>query len=100
MAKKQLGKTLIQGMSEALDFAYGKDSDARVHIPEHIDVQAIRLRLKLTQETFAFRYGFALKTLKNWEQGIREPTGPARILLMLLDKDAKTIEKMLHREKD
>jgi putative transcriptional regulator len=102
--KKTLGQTLIQGMTEALEYTQGKDNGARVHIPEHIDVQQIRMRLDLTQESFAARYGFALKTVKNWEQGVREPTGPARILLMLLDNDPKTIEKMIqaysesHRE--
>ena len=100
MSKKTLGQILIQGMSEALDHAKGKDVGARVHIPKHIDVHEIRLRLDLTQEAFADRYGFALKTLKNWEQGIREPTGPARILLMMLDAEPKTVERLIHKAVD
>ena len=73
----------------------GEKTGARVHIPKHVDAQKIRLRLNLTQQAFAARYGFPLKTLKNWEQGIREPTGSARILLMLLDTEPKTIEKLI-----
>lgn len=97
MTKKTLGQKLIQGMNEALDYAKGKDVGAQVHIPKHIDVHEIRVRLDLTQEAFAARYGFALKTLKNWEQGIREPTGPARILLMMLDAEPKTVERLIHK---
>ncbi len=33
-----------------------------------VDVQALRLRLKLTQEQFAVRFGIPLDTLQNWEQ--------------------------------
>jgi putative transcriptional regulator len=97
MSKKSLGQKLIQGMNEALDYNQGQKNGARAHIPEHINVQEIRLRLDLTQEAFASRYGFAITTLRNWEQGIREPTGPARVLLMLLEKDPKGIEKIIDK---
>jgi putative transcriptional regulator len=97
MSKKTLGQKLIQGMNEALDYTHGKMNGARAHIPEHIDVQKIRRGLDLTQEAFALRYGFAITTLRNWEQGIREPTGPARVLLMLLEKDPQGVEKIIRK---
>jgi putative transcriptional regulator len=97
MTKPTLGQKLIQGMQEALEHSRGKDIGARVHLPKHIDVQNIRDRLDLTQENFAIKYGFALTTLRNWEQGIREPTGPARILLMMLQEDPKGVEKLLYK---
>lgn len=97
MKPKSLGQKLIQGMNEALEYSQGKREGARVHIPDHIDVQQIRLGMELTQESFATRYGFAITTLRNWEQGIREPTGPARVLLMLLQKDARAVDQIIDK---
>lgn len=51
-----------------------------------IDVKAIRLAAGIgaTQATFADAIGVPVKTVRNWEQGRRKPTGPALILLSLL----------------
>jgi DNA-binding transcriptional regulator YiaG len=37
-----------------------------------------------TQNTFAKALGVPLKTVQNWEQGRRKPTGPARSLLVVI----------------
>lgn len=100
MSKSTLGQKLVKGMQEALEHVEGKDIGARIHLPEHIDVQEIRHRLDLTQERFALKYGFALTTVRNWEQGIREPTGPARILLILLKEDPEGVEVLLRKAID
>lgn len=55
-----------------------------------IDARAIRLNARgvgSTQEAFAQAIGVSVKTLRNWEQRRREPTGPARVLLTLLQRD-------------
>jgi putative transcriptional regulator len=56
-----------------------------------LDVRAIRLRTRggigATQETFANLIGVPVKTLRNWEQRRREPTGPARVLLAIIERD-------------
>jgi putative transcriptional regulator len=51
-----------------------------------LDVRAIRLASSLgaTQQTFARAIGVSVKTLRNWEQGRRQPTGSARVLLAML----------------
>jgi DNA-binding transcriptional regulator YiaG len=53
-----------------------------------IDVRAIRLSttggIAVTQQGFADAIGVPVKTLRNWEQGRRQPTGPARVLLALI----------------
>jgi DNA-binding transcriptional regulator YiaG len=56
----------------------------------NIDVQAIRLASKGiggTQRTFADAIGVPVKTIRNWEQGRRKPTGPALVLLTLIQRD-------------
>lgn len=38
-----------------------------------IKVQTVREDLQMTQEEFALRYGFALRSVQNWERGHRKP---------------------------
>jgi putative transcriptional regulator len=46
-----------------------------------VDVRAIRAVTGLSQAKFAELLSIEVATLRNWEQGRREPTGPARALL-------------------
>src|ERR1700750_1222957 len=61
----------------------------RIPDPGDIDVRSIRLNSSLgaTQLHFANAIGVSVKTLRNWEQRRRRPTGPARILLALIACD-------------
>jgi putative transcriptional regulator len=61
------------------------------------DVKAIRLRLGLTQEAFAARYGFSVETIRNYEQGHRRPTGPARVLLRVIATEPDAVTRALAR---
>jgi putative transcriptional regulator len=71
-------------------------SDFRIHVPERIDVKAIRLRLGPTQAEFAGRFGFSINTLRHWEQGSRQPEGPARAYLIVINRNPEAVEKALH----
>jgi putative transcriptional regulator len=46
----------------------------------------VRSQTRLTQAEFAARIGVPIETVRNWEQGKRQPRGPARALLKLLDQ--------------
>jgi putative transcriptional regulator len=65
----------------------------RVLKPRVPDVQAIRRRLGLSQSEFAARFGFSVRTVQEWEQGRAVPDRPARILLRVIDKSPKTVER-------
>jgi putative transcriptional regulator len=54
-------------------------------------VLAIRVRLGLSQEKFAAMLGISVKTLHNWEQGRRKPTGPARVLLRIASRHPEAV---------
>lgn len=56
---------------------------------------AVRTRLGKTQEEFADMIGVPLGTLRNWEQGHREPTGPAKALLIAAAKYPEEIADAL-----
>ena len=51
------------------------------HVPEQIDVKAIRLRMGLSQAKFANQFGFSVDAVRNWEQGRRQPDVAARAFL-------------------
>jgi putative transcriptional regulator len=50
-----------------------------------------RNKLKLTQEEFAVLLGISRRTVENWEQGHREPTGAARVLIQVAARHPKTV---------
>jgi len=86
-----------RGLEEAVSYAKGQaDAEAyRVHVPEAIDVKAIRAKLGMTQEEFAARFGFSVNTLRHWEQGLRQPEGPTRAYLLVIDRAPKAVQKAL-----
>ncbi len=55
------------------------------------DVRAIRKRMGLSQSGFAAVLGVSTRTLQDWEQGRRRPTGPARALLRVADRHPKAL---------
>jgi putative transcriptional regulator len=48
-------------------------------------VARLRRRLRVSQVAFAERYCIPLSTLRQWEQGVREPDGAARLLLQVIE---------------
>jgi putative transcriptional regulator len=60
------------------------------------DVQAIRKKTGLSQAEFAGMIRVSVKTLQNWEQKRRSPTGPAAALLHIVAKEPQTAVKALH----
>jgi putative transcriptional regulator len=53
--------------------------------PAHF-VRQVRARCGLTQAAFAEKIEVPIETVRNWEQGKRQPRGPARALLKLIDQ--------------
>ena len=89
--------SIRQGLSEAIDFAQGKATAARVHkveVPE-VDVASIRASTGLSQAAFARSIGVAKGTLLNWEHGRRRPTGPAQVLLAMIAKRPALVGELL-----
>ncbi len=94
----EVGESILRGARDALAYARGDKSRGRatvVHVPEHVDVKAVRKRLGLSQAAFAARFGFSIGTLRDWEQKRRRPEGPARVLLTVIDREPKAVERAL-----
>ena len=64
-------------------------------MPAKIDVKAIRTSLDMSREEFAGRFGFSVNTLRHWEQGSRQPEGPTRAWLLVIERAPKAVQKAL-----
>lgn len=73
------------GLDDAIAHAKGRNGAVIVHEPEAIDVKAIREKTGMSQRKFCRAFGISLGTLRHWEQGLRSPRGPARVLLKVVD---------------
>jgi putative transcriptional regulator len=83
------------GLEDALAFAEGDAARGILHVPEEIDVQAIRRSLGMMQSEFAARYGFGLPRLRDWEQGRSRPDSAARAYLIVIHRDHEAVDRAL-----
>jgi putative transcriptional regulator len=91
----KFGEELIQSLTEAVEHAEGKASNARLQVVEVPDVRAIRQHLHMSQGEFSLAYRIPLATLKNWEQGRRQPDAPASAYLQAIAKRPNEIRDAL-----
>ena len=87
---------LLESIDQARAFARGERVEGlRVHAKQPVDIVAVRKQTGLTQEEFSRQIGVSTATLRNWEQGRRQPEGPARILLAMLARDPAIVARTL-----
>ena len=96
MSRKLFDK-LEKSLEEAIQIRQGKLTASRVtQIDTKNDVVRVRSNLGLSQSKFAMALGISKGTLQNWEQGRRQPTGPAKILLKLAEKHPEWLLEAAH----
>jgi putative transcriptional regulator len=79
-AKRSIGREILEGMREIKRGEVGRI----VNVP---DVASIREKTGLSQSRFAALLGVSVRTLQDWEQGRRAPSGAARTLLMVANRN-------------
>ncbi|MCB1650101.1 MAG: helix-turn-helix domain-containing protein [Pseudomonadales bacterium] len=94
--KKDMFDELLASVQEMDEIAQGKKTAARVAEFPEPKVKVIREKVGLSQNRFALLIGVSKRTLENWEQGRRHPTGPAKALLRILDADPEHAVRALH----
>ncbi|WP_163837004.1 NadS family protein [Spartinivicinus ruber] len=97
MDKKQFDE-LLESAQEVDDIIEGKKAAVRITEYPEPDVKAIREKLGLNQDNFAMLIGISKRTLKNWEQGRRHPTGPAKALLRIFAVNPELAVKSLRSQ--
>lgn len=82
--KRDIGKEILEGIR---DIKSGKAGRV-VNVPA---VAEIREKTGLSQSRFAALLGVSVRTLQDWEQGRRAPSGAARTLLLIAHKNPKAL---------
>jgi putative transcriptional regulator len=86
MAKKKrdIGAEILQGIREIKRGEFGRV----INVP---DVATTRKKTGLSQARFAELLGVSIRTLQDWEQGRRAPSGAARTLLVIAAKNPQVL---------
>lgn len=86
MSKRDIGQEILEGIQDIKAYKAGKKK-LRVHsLRNPSPPKVIRARLKLSQSAFAGLMGVSLRTVQDWEQGRRKPSGPAIALLRIAEQ--------------
>ncbi len=96
---RTVGKSIIQGLKEAIAWTEGTNNNVRVtqvRVPS-VDVRKVRRKMDLSQAQFAAKFGFPPATLRNWEQGRSRPDTPTRVLLAVIAKHPEAVEDVLRK---
>lgn len=95
--KKQMFEELLGSVREGGAILRGERKPARRTVIPASSVRAIRERTSLSQSEFADLIRVSVKTLQNWEQDRRRPTGPASALLSIIEHNPALAMKAIHR---
>jgi len=90
MTGEELGEKLLQSVRE---MKAGKAARATLIAPN--DVAAARLKTGLSQSQFAQALHISARTLQEWEQGRRQPSGAAQALIQIAFKHPEVITESL-----
>lgn len=87
---------MIRSARQALAFAEGKAQHAcKSHVPDEIDIRRIRRKVGMSQTEFAEHFGVSVRTVQDWEQGRRVPSGASRAFLMVIDREPEAVQRAL-----
>lgn len=87
---------LMEGFEQIRKHDAGNpDHGLRIRLPKRVDVAAIRKRTGNSQPVFAGSIGVPVDTVRQWEQGRRQPKGAALVLLAMLEKNPRLVEETL-----
>lgn len=86
MSERNIGQEILDGIREIKAFKEGKADLVTRELSEPTNPKEIRAKLNLSQSAFAGLMGVSVRTVQDWEQGRREPSGPAKSLLRIAEQ--------------
>src|ERR1035438_10154293 len=95
--RQKMFEELLGSVREAGAILRGRQKPSRRTVIRASGVRIIRERTNLSQSEFAQLIGVSVKTLQNWEQDRRRPTGPAAALLSIIAHDPAMAIKAIHQ---
>jgi len=94
MSERNIGQEILDGVREIKEHKAGKKVLRTHSFKEPAPPQEIRTKLKLSQAAFAGLMGVSLRTIQDWEQGRRKPSGPAVALLRIAEQKPEIFSKL------
>lgn len=91
--KDKMFDELLSSVKETKSIIDGKSKPSRVFL-KNPNPKTIRTKLELTQEQFANLMNISVYTLRNWEQGRREPEGTAKVLLNVVNYHPEILQEI------
>lgn len=88
MSKRDFGREILEGIREVKAYKAGEKALRTHTLKEPAAPQVIRAKLHLSQSAFAGLMGVSLRTVQDWEQGRRKPSGPAAALLRIAEQQS------------
>src|SRR5229473_7440897 len=95
--KAKMFEELLESVREGGTILRGHKKPSRRFEVGPSGIRAIRERTSLSQSEFARLIGVSVKTLQNWEQDRRRPTGPAAALLRIISHEPQLAVLAIHR---
>ncbi|MGD0709392.1 MAG: helix-turn-helix domain-containing protein [Anaerolineaceae bacterium] len=86
MSKRDIGQEILEGIRDVKAYKAGTKVLRVRNLKEPAPPKVIRVKLKLSQSAFAGLMGVSLRTVQDWEQGRRKPSGPAVALLRIAEQ--------------
>ncbi len=86
MNNRDIGQEVLDGIREIQSFRKGEIKLKKHTLTEPSPPKVIRQKLKLSQSAFASLMGVSPRTIQDWEQGRRQPQGPAKSLLRIAEQ--------------
>lgn len=95
--KRAMFEELLSSVREGGAILRGEKKAARRFVIGSAGVRSIREQTSLSQSDFAQLIGVSVKTLQNWEQDRRRPSGPAAALLQIIAQEPELALKAIHK---
>lgn len=86
MTERNIGQEILDGIREIKAYKQGTGTLRTQTLSEPSPPREIREKLGLSQSAFASLMGVSRRTIQAWEQGQRQPQGPARALLRVAEQ--------------
>jgi putative transcriptional regulator len=86
MSDRNIGIEILEGLREIKDFKAGKGELVTRKLSKPSHPKVIRSQLNISQAAFAGLMGVSVRTVQDWEQDRREPSGPAKSLLRIAEQ--------------
>ena len=87
MTERDIGQEILDGIREIKAYKKGQGQLKTRILKEPAPPQVIRAKMRLSQAAFAGLMGVSVRTLQDWEQGRRKPSGPALALLRIAEQN-------------